>query len=165
MRLAWGWASLSSQLGASASRATTNPSLPESCRQLTKSRTCCSTFWARPCHTRVHGSTCTSTKSLPMQQRTATGEAKVHPRWVSSSLWLCFSIDVLRSASSPCRRYVNALEAASANFASNIDREMLRGDGELKAAMEPRNRHSNSGSFLSYFFLDWQLFTSPTQCC
>lgn len=50
------------------------------------------------------------------------------------------------------RRYVNALEAASENFASNIDREMLRGEEELDGRLQDKNRHSNSGSLLSYFF-------------
>lgn len=45
-----------------------------------------------------------------------------------------------------CRRYVNALEAASENFATNIDREMLRGKDELQKAFELSKRHSNSGS-------------------
>lgn len=91
MKLAWAWASLSSQLGASASRATTSPNWPESSRRLGKSRTCCSTFWTTPCRTRAYGSTCTSTKNPPTRRRTATGEAKVHPTGGTGSLGLHLS--------------------------------------------------------------------------
>lgn len=151
MKLAWAWASLSSQLGASASRATTSPSWPESYRRLGKSQTWCTTLWTKTSRTRVNGSTCMSTKILPTQRKNASGEAKVHPQWVTSSLWLCPSIYILRFTFLSCQRYVNALEAPSDNFASNIDREMLRGEDELKTAMGSSKRHSNSGSFFSYF--------------
>lgn len=77
MKLAWALASLSSQLGASASRATTNPNWPEFCRRHARSQTWCITLWMKPCRSRRHGSTCTSTKNPAIHRRTATGEAKV----------------------------------------------------------------------------------------
>ncbi|XP_067237198.1 guanylyl cyclase C [Chanodichthys erythropterus] len=42
-----------------------------------------------------------------------------------------------------CFWYINALEAPSALFSSNISREMLRNQGDLKKALEDKNRHSN----------------------
>ncbi|KAM9345724.1 guanylyl cyclase C [Symphorus nematophorus] len=42
-----------------------------------------------------------------------------------------------------CFWYINALEAASANFASSINREMLRGEDELLHALKNKKRHSN----------------------
>ncbi|XP_040918754.1 heat-stable enterotoxin receptor [Toxotes jaculatrix] len=42
-----------------------------------------------------------------------------------------------------CFWYINALEAPSANFASDINREMLRGEGELRDALNAKKRHSN----------------------
>ncbi|XP_048037492.1 guanylyl cyclase C [Megalobrama amblycephala] len=42
-----------------------------------------------------------------------------------------------------CFWYINALEAPSAFFSSNISREMLRNQGDLKKALEDKNRHSN----------------------
>ncbi|XP_070703541.1 guanylyl cyclase C [Pempheris klunzingeri] len=42
-----------------------------------------------------------------------------------------------------CFWYINALEAASANFATSTNREMLRGEAELMAALNANNRHSN----------------------
>lgn len=47
------------------------------------------------------------------------------------------------NATEDCYWYVNALEAASENFATNINREMLRGQEELKTAFKSPNRHSN----------------------
>uniref|UniRef100_A0A8C4EN84 Guanylate cyclase n=1 Tax=Dicentrarchus labrax TaxID=13489 RepID=A0A8C4EN84_DICLA len=44
-----------------------------------------------------------------------------------------------------CFWYINALEAASANFASKTERQMLRGEDELKTALNSKKRHSNSG--------------------
>lgn len=79
MKLAWALASLLSQLGASASRATTNPNWPEFCLRHARSQTCCITLWMKPCRSRRHGSMCTSTKNPAMHRRTVTGEAKVHP--------------------------------------------------------------------------------------
>lgn len=66
-----------------------------------------------------------------------------------SDFVLPLTLRVSLSLSRP--RYVNALEAASENFASNIDREMLRGEDELKTAMKSSERHSNSGSLMCYF--------------
>uniref|UniRef100_A0A8C4EMB4 Guanylate cyclase n=1 Tax=Dicentrarchus labrax TaxID=13489 RepID=A0A8C4EMB4_DICLA len=45
-----------------------------------------------------------------------------------------------------CFWYINALEAASANFASKTERQMLRGEDELKTALNSKKRHSNSGN-------------------
>ncbi|XP_056143733.1 guanylyl cyclase C [Lampris incognitus] len=42
-----------------------------------------------------------------------------------------------------CFWYINALEAASANFASSVTREMLRGEEELKNGLTHPKRHSN----------------------
>uniref|UniRef100_A0A8C4EK20 Guanylate cyclase n=1 Tax=Dicentrarchus labrax TaxID=13489 RepID=A0A8C4EK20_DICLA len=42
-----------------------------------------------------------------------------------------------------CFWYINALEAASANFASKTERQMLRGEDELKTALNSKKRHSN----------------------
>ncbi|XP_059203601.1 guanylyl cyclase C [Centropristis striata] len=42
-----------------------------------------------------------------------------------------------------CFWYINAMEAASFNFAVNTSREMLRGEDELKKAFESKKRHSN----------------------
>lgn len=42
-----------------------------------------------------------------------------------------------------CFWYINALEAPSESFASNTNREMLRGEDELKAALTAKKRHSN----------------------
>ncbi|XP_068193477.1 guanylyl cyclase C [Antennarius striatus] len=42
-----------------------------------------------------------------------------------------------------CFWYINALEAASSNFATSINREMLRGEDELTKALKSENRHSN----------------------
>lgn len=42
-----------------------------------------------------------------------------------------------------CFWYINALEAPSHNFNLNISREMLRGEDELKEALESEKRHSN----------------------
>ncbi|XP_054463788.1 guanylyl cyclase C [Anoplopoma fimbria] len=42
-----------------------------------------------------------------------------------------------------CFWYINALEAASANFATNTNREMLRGEVELKNAFTNKKRLSN----------------------
>lgn len=49
-----------------------------------------------------------------------------------------------------CHRYSNALEAASANFATHINRKMLRGDDDLKP-LNTNKRHSNSGYLLLTF--------------
>ena len=43
-----------------------------------------------------------------------------------------------------CHRYINALEAPSEDFASYVNREMLRGEEELKGALTAKKRHSNS---------------------
>uniref|UniRef100_A0A8C4EH49 Guanylate cyclase n=1 Tax=Dicentrarchus labrax TaxID=13489 RepID=A0A8C4EH49_DICLA len=40
-----------------------------------------------------------------------------------------------------CFWYINALEAASANFASKTERQMLRGEDELKTALNSKKRH------------------------
>uniref|UniRef100_A0A8C4EPZ1 Guanylate cyclase n=1 Tax=Dicentrarchus labrax TaxID=13489 RepID=A0A8C4EPZ1_DICLA len=50
-----------------------------------------------------------------------------------------------------CFWYINALEAASANFASKTERQMLRGEDELKTALNSKKRHSNSGYFECLF--------------
>ncbi|XP_029294490.1 heat-stable enterotoxin receptor [Cottoperca gobio] len=42
-----------------------------------------------------------------------------------------------------CFWYINALEAASSNFASKTSREMLRGELDLKNALTAKKRHSN----------------------
>ncbi|XP_051988836.1 guanylyl cyclase C [Xyrauchen texanus] len=42
-----------------------------------------------------------------------------------------------------CFWYINALEAPSALFSSNVSREMLRSQGELTAALRNPDRHSN----------------------
>uniref|UniRef100_A0A673JEW6 Guanylate cyclase n=1 Tax=Sinocyclocheilus rhinocerous TaxID=307959 RepID=A0A673JEW6_9TELE len=42
-----------------------------------------------------------------------------------------------------CFWYINALEAPSALFASNISREMLRSQGDLEDKMKAQDRHSN----------------------
>lgn len=41
-------------------------------------------------------------------------------------------------------RYTNALEAASANFAQNIKREMVRAKDDLVKILKTTSRHSNS---------------------
>uniref|UniRef100_A0A673JEW9 Guanylate cyclase n=1 Tax=Sinocyclocheilus rhinocerous TaxID=307959 RepID=A0A673JEW9_9TELE len=43
-----------------------------------------------------------------------------------------------------CFWYINALEAPSALFASNISREMLRSQGDLEDKMKAQDRHSNN---------------------
>uniref|UniRef100_UPI0037E99EC7 guanylyl cyclase C n=1 Tax=Semicossyphus pulcher TaxID=241346 RepID=UPI0037E99EC7 len=45
--------------------------------------------------------------------------------------------------SEDCFWYINAMEAPSNNFATNTKREMLRGEDELKKALENKKRHSN----------------------
>lgn len=58
-------------------------------------------------------------------------------------------------ASFCCCRYINALEAPSANFARNFKREMIRDEGSLLNVLSTTNRHSNSqyiGIILSLFF-------------
>ncbi|XP_003976359.1 heat-stable enterotoxin receptor [Takifugu rubripes] len=47
------------------------------------------------------------------------------------------------NASEDCFWYTNALEAASANFAQNIKREMLREESDLVKILPTTNRHSN----------------------
>uniref|UniRef100_A0AAY4C6A0 Guanylate cyclase n=1 Tax=Denticeps clupeoides TaxID=299321 RepID=A0AAY4C6A0_9TELE len=47
------------------------------------------------------------------------------------------------SASEECFWYINALDAASAEFATQVKREMLRSQSEVHAALEKANRHSN----------------------
>ncbi|XP_077590073.1 guanylyl cyclase C [Stigmatopora nigra] len=47
------------------------------------------------------------------------------------------------NATEDCFWYTNALEAASANFATTIEREMLRSEDDLKKALTSRKRHSN----------------------
>ncbi|KAK1877173.1 Heat-stable enterotoxin receptor [Dissostichus eleginoides] len=47
------------------------------------------------------------------------------------------------NASEECFWYINALEAPSDRFASQTTREMLRGEVELKKALNAENRHSN----------------------
>ncbi|XP_033998173.1 heat-stable enterotoxin receptor [Trematomus bernacchii] len=47
------------------------------------------------------------------------------------------------NASEDCFWYINALEAPSARFASQTSREMLRGEVELKKALNDKKRHSN----------------------
>ncbi|CAJ1075834.1 heat-stable enterotoxin receptor [Xyrichtys novacula] len=42
-----------------------------------------------------------------------------------------------------CFWYINALEAPSNNFATRINREMLRGEEELEFALKKQKRHSN----------------------
>uniref|UniRef100_A0A8D3C4N3 Guanylate cyclase n=1 Tax=Scophthalmus maximus TaxID=52904 RepID=A0A8D3C4N3_SCOMX len=49
------------------------------------------------------------------------------------------------NVSEDCFWYINALEAPSANFARETNREMLRGEDELKDALTAHKRHSNSG--------------------
>lgn len=41
-------------------------------------------------------------------------------------------------------RYTNALEAASANFAQKIKREMLRVESDLVTTLKTTSRNSNS---------------------
>uniref|UniRef100_A0A8C6LKE9 Guanylate cyclase n=1 Tax=Nothobranchius furzeri TaxID=105023 RepID=A0A8C6LKE9_NOTFU len=43
-----------------------------------------------------------------------------------------------------CYWYINAFEAPSARFASNLDREMLRGEDDLKKVLQASKRKSNS---------------------
>nr|XP_046271779.1 heat-stable enterotoxin receptor [Scatophagus argus] len=47
------------------------------------------------------------------------------------------------NATEDCFWYINALEAASANFATNTKREMLRSEEELTSALSKNERHSN----------------------
>uniref|UniRef100_A0A672ZG82 Guanylate cyclase n=1 Tax=Sphaeramia orbicularis TaxID=375764 RepID=A0A672ZG82_9TELE len=47
------------------------------------------------------------------------------------------------NASEDCFWYINALEAGSASFASNIERKMLRGEEELFKALRDPKRYSN----------------------
>ncbi|XP_071330424.1 guanylyl cyclase C [Trachinotus anak] len=47
------------------------------------------------------------------------------------------------NVSEDCFWYINALEAPSANFATKINREMLRGEEELRNAINAKKRHSN----------------------
>ncbi|KAM9844043.1 guanylyl cyclase C [Aulostomus maculatus] len=47
------------------------------------------------------------------------------------------------NVSEDCFWYINALEAPSANFAAKTNREMLRGEDELKKALISERRHSN----------------------
>uniref|UniRef100_A0AAQ4QDX1 Guanylyl cyclase C n=1 Tax=Gasterosteus aculeatus aculeatus TaxID=481459 RepID=A0AAQ4QDX1_GASAC len=47
------------------------------------------------------------------------------------------------NVSEDCFWYINALEAASARFASNTTREMLRGEEDLTRALANKRRHSN----------------------
>ncbi|XP_041813009.1 heat-stable enterotoxin receptor [Chelmon rostratus] len=47
------------------------------------------------------------------------------------------------NATEDCFWYINALEAASANFATSINREMLRTEDELTNALKANNRYSN----------------------
>ncbi|KAL3054203.1 hypothetical protein OYC64_006514 [Pagothenia borchgrevinki] len=47
------------------------------------------------------------------------------------------------NASEDCFWYINALEAPSARFATQTTREMLRGEEELKKALNTKKRHSN----------------------
>uniref|UniRef100_A0A665WBU2 Guanylate cyclase n=1 Tax=Echeneis naucrates TaxID=173247 RepID=A0A665WBU2_ECHNA len=49
----------------------------------------------------------------------------------------------ITNTSEDCFWYINALEAPSATFASNTNREMLRGEKELMTALTSKNRHSN----------------------
>lgn len=50
-------------------------------------------------------------------------------------------------------RYINALEAASARFASNTTREMLRGEEDLTRALANKRRHSNSEYFVFFSYI------------
>uniref|UniRef100_A0A665WBQ2 Guanylate cyclase n=1 Tax=Echeneis naucrates TaxID=173247 RepID=A0A665WBQ2_ECHNA len=50
----------------------------------------------------------------------------------------------ITNTSEDCFWYINALEAPSATFASNTNREMLRGEKELMTALTSKNRHSNN---------------------
>lgn len=60
-----------------------------------------------------------------------------------------------------CRcRYINSLEAASANFARNIQREMLRDENSLLNVLNTTKRHSNSqyiGIILSLLYWIWNM--------
>ncbi|XP_033827635.1 guanylyl cyclase C [Periophthalmus magnuspinnatus] len=47
------------------------------------------------------------------------------------------------NASEDCYWYINALEAPSFSFAANIEREMLRNENDLVAALSSPKRHSN----------------------
>uniref|UniRef100_A0A3Q3VWV4 Guanylate cyclase n=1 Tax=Mola mola TaxID=94237 RepID=A0A3Q3VWV4_MOLML len=57
------------------------------------------------------------------------------------------------NVSEDCFWYSNALEAASANFATHINRKMLRGDDDLKP-LNTNKRHSNSGYLLLTFSIN-----------
>ncbi|XP_074553006.1 guanylyl cyclase C [Halichoeres trimaculatus] len=48
-----------------------------------------------------------------------------------------------QNVSEDCFWYNNALEASSKSFATNITREMLRGEKQLEAALRKTSRHSN----------------------
>uniref|UniRef100_A0A8C6NS31 Guanylate cyclase n=1 Tax=Nothobranchius furzeri TaxID=105023 RepID=A0A8C6NS31_NOTFU len=50
-----------------------------------------------------------------------------------------------------CYWYINAFEAPSARFASNLDREMLRGEDDLKKVLQASKRKSNSRKKLFLF--------------
>uniref|UniRef100_A0A3Q4AH40 Guanylate cyclase n=1 Tax=Mola mola TaxID=94237 RepID=A0A3Q4AH40_MOLML len=55
------------------------------------------------------------------------------------------------NVSEDCFWYSNALEAASANFATHINRKMLRGDDDLKP-LNTNKRHSNSGYLFPVYY-------------
>lgn len=57
-----------------------------------------------------------------------------------------------------CCRYINAMEAASANFARNIDREMIRDEKSLVDVLTTTQRHSNSQYIGISFSLDCFLY-------
>lgn len=151
----WAWAFPSSPLGALASRVTISPNSPEFCLPPEKSQTYSLTFWRKPCRLRRNGSRSMSTRSPVIQLRTASGETaqvsaelrdlcntSMNVPGMCSLLFLCFY-----------HRYINALEAASASFASQTNREMLRGEDELKKAFKLQKRHSNSGVFFPVVFV------------
>lgn len=94
-----------------------------------------------------------STRSPVIQLRTASGETAQ----VSADLSDLHNFNEcpkheLLLISVFYHRYINALEAASASFASQTNREMLRGEDELIKAFELQKRHSNSGVFFSVVY-------------
>lgn len=94
-----------------------------------------------------------------MQRRTATGEAKVHPCWVTSSLWLCFSIYVspprpAAGTSTPWRRPLQILLRTWREWCCEVKTSWR------KSKILEKDIATVGLSWVT-FFLDWP----PSQCC
>lgn len=84
------------------------------------------------------------------KQQSISEECFWYRACVAVSLYISFSLVppctslFINISGSICRRYINALEAATAQFSNLINRKVLRSKEEVTSALLDAKRHSNS---------------------